>query len=182
MIIETQTTPDSNVLNFYPPQQLLPEQQAYFIDSKSLRKSPLAENLFDIGGIKSIFITHDMISVTKEDKSDWKTIKPQILAEIMDFITSGENIIISSEATTKNNDDTISLIISLLNARIRPTIQKDNGDIQFRDFEDGVVYVEMLGRCIGCPYASRTLKDGVEKILKMYIPEVKEVKNISEKK
>jgi Fe-S cluster biogenesis protein NfuA len=82
----------------------------------------------------------------------------------MDFITSGEDIIISSETTSKNDADTVSLIINLLNARIRPTIQKDNGDIQFRDFDDGVVYVEMLGRCVGCPYASRTLKDGVEKI------------------
>ena len=180
MIIETQNTPDSNVMNFFPPHQILPASQAYFIDSKSLRKSPLAENLFDLGGILSVFITQDMISVTKENTADWNTLKPLILAEIMDFLASGENIIITGNKNDENKD-VVSSIISLLNARIRPAVQKDNGDIQFKSFEEGIVYVEMLGHCAGCPYASRTLKDGVEKILKTYIPEVQEVKNISEK-
>ena len=179
MIIETQSTPDADVLNFFPPQKLLPDNHAEFMDSKSLRHSPLAENLFDIGGIKSIFITPDMISVTKEADADWNNLKPQILAEIMDFLASGQDIII-----TKNDNkeiDVISSIISLLNARIRPAVARDGGDIKFCSFEQGIVYVEMLGHCAGCPYASQTLKEGVEKILQTYIPEVKAVKNISEK-
>ena len=180
MIIETQTTPDANVLNFFPPQRLLPDNQAEFMDSKSLRKSPLAENIFDIGNIKSIFITSDMISVTKEDTGDWNLLKPQILAEIMDFLTSGENIIIKHD-NSSDTEEVINNIISLLNARIRPAVQKDGGDIKFCSFENGIVYVEMLGNCSGCPYAARTLKDGVEKILQTYIPEVKLVKNISDK-
>ena len=180
MIIETQTSPDANVLNFFPPQRLLPDNQAEFMDSKSLRKSPLAENIFDIGNIKSIFITSDMISVTKEDTGDWNLLKPQILAEIMDFLTSGEDIIIKHD-TQSDAEEIINNIISLLNARIRPAVQKDGGDIKFCSFENGIVYVEMLGNCSGCPYAARTLKDGVEKILQTYIPEVKLVKNISDK-
>lgn len=180
MIIETQNTPDKNVLNFFPPQRLLPQNQAQFIDSKSLRQSPLAENIFNLGGIKSIFITPDMISITKSDAANWEELKPQILAEIMDFLTSGENIIINKKTAT-NDEETISLIVSLLNARIRPVIQNDGGDIKFCSFENGIVYVEMFGKCVGCPYASRTLKDGVEKILQTYIPEVKSVKNISDK-
>ena len=180
MIIETQNTPDKNVLNFFPPQRLLPENQAEFIDSKSLRHSPLAENIFDLGGIKSIFITPDMISVTKLDDANWEDLKPQILAEIMDFITSGEDIVINKD-TNRNIDDIISSITSLLNARIRPVIQRDGGDIKFCSFEKGTVYVEMSGNCVGCPYASRTLKDGVERILQTYIPEIKSVKNISDK-
>lgn len=179
MIIETQSTPDADVLNFFPPQKLLPDNHAEFMDSKSLRHSPLAENLFDIGGIKSIFITPDMISVTKEADADWNNLKPQILAEIMDFLASGQDIII-----TKNDNkeiDVVSSIISLLNARIRPAVARDGGDIKFCSFEQGIVYVEMLGHCAGCPYASQTLKEGVEKILQTYIPEVKAVKNISEK-
>ena len=180
MIIETQSTSDENILNFFPPQKLLPEKQTDFIDSKSLRKSPLAENLFDIGDIKSVFITPDMISVTKEPQGDWKNIKPQILAEIMEFITSGEDIIIPTD-NSKSNEEITQSIISLLNARIRPAIQKDGGDIKFCSFEQGTVYVEMQGNCVGCPYAARTLKDGIEKILQTYISEVKEVKNISEK-
>lgn len=180
MIIETQSTPDADVLNFFPPQKLLPDNHAEFMDSKSLRHSPLAENLFDIGGIKSIFMTPDMISITKEDNADWDTLKPQILAEIMDFLTSGQDVIISKN---DNNEETdvISSIISLLNARIRPAVARDGGDIKFCSFEQGIVYVEMLGHCAGCPYASQTLKEGVEKILQTYIPEVKAVKNISEK-
>ena len=179
MIIETQTASDENVLNFYPPKNLLPEKCTEFIDSKSLRKSPLAENLFDLGGIISVFITSDMISVTKESSADWSYLKPQILAEIMDFLTSGEDIIIQREQQ-KSKDEIIQAVMSLLNARIRPAIQKDGGDIKFHSFEQGIVYVEMLGNCSGCPYATRTLKDGVEKILQTYIPEIKEVKNINE--
>lgn len=180
MIIETQNTPDNNVLNFFPPQRLLPNNQAEFIDSKSLRRSPLAENIFDLGNIRSVFITPDMISVTKTPSAEWKELKPQIMAEIMDFLASGENIIIS-KPEDRDEASVISSIISLLNARIRPVIQRDNGDIKFHSFENGTVYVEMSGNCVGCPYASRTLKDGVEKILQTYIPEVKAVKNLSTK-
>ncbi len=179
MIIETQATSDANALNFFPPQKLLPENRAEFIDSKSLRRSPFAENIFDLGGISSILITPDMITVVKQDSADWKILKPQILAEIMDFLTSGENIVIKKD-TPKTTEEIEHTIISLLDARIRPAVQRDQGDIKFISFSQGIVYVEMQGHCVGCPYATRTLKDGVEKILQTYIPEVKEVKNISE--
>jgi len=181
MIIETQSTPDLDILNFFPPQKLLADNQFEFVDSKSLRRSPLAENLFDLGGIKSVLITTDMISVTKEKDADWKNLKPQILAEIMDFLASGQEIIIN-RPESQSEDNILQSIISLLNARIRPAVHKDGGDIRFHSFKDGIVYVEMLGNCSGCPYAARTLKDGVEKILQTYIPEIKAVKNISEKK
>lgn len=176
MLIETQETPDSNVLNFFPPIQLLKSGSAEFVDSKSLRKSPLAEHIFDLGGIKSIFMTSEMISVTKEENSSWETLKPEILAEIMDYISLGEEAIISADEQQENGD-VINRIIGLINARIRPAVKQDGGDIIFRSFEQGIVYVEMQGNCAGCPYAMVTLKEGVEKILKTYIPEVKEVKN-----
>lgn len=83
MLIETQETPDRNVLNFFPPVRILKSGTAEFVDAKSLRKSPLAEQIFDLGGIKSLFMTAEMISVTKEDEADWEELKPQILAEIM---------------------------------------------------------------------------------------------------
>ena len=180
MIIETQITSDPDTMNFFPPQKILPDNCAEFIDTKSLRQSPLAEKLFDIGGIKAVFMTTDMISVTKDKKADWTILKPQILAEMMDFLTSGEAVIINHQQP-KNNDQIVQQIISLLNARIRPAVQRDEGDIKFVSFEQGIVYVEMLGHCAGCPYASQTLKEGVERILQNYIPEVKAVKNIHEK-
>lgn len=176
MMIEVQETPDINIINFFPPQPLLKQGSAEFVDAKSIRKSPLAEQLFDIGGIVSLFITSDMISVTKQTDTSWDDIKPIILAEIMDYLSTGEDII-----TDAPDDNTVEQQIkALLNARIRPAVKKDGGDIKFSSFENGIVYVEMQGACKGCPYAMRTLKEGVERILKTYIPEVKEVRNIEE--
>ncbi len=176
MIIEIQTTPDENVINFFPPYPLLKEGRAEFVDAKSIRRSPFAERLFDLGGIVSLFITSEMISVTKKTETSWDEIKPLIMSEIMDYISTGEETVISEIDDT----NVVGQITSLLNARIRPAVQKDGGDIKFIDFKNGVVTVEMQGACKGCPYAVRTLKDGVERILKTYIPEVKEVKNVEE--
>ncbi len=177
MIIETQPTPDNNVLNFFPPQPILKSGQAEFVDAKSLRKSPLAEHIFDLGGIRSLFITSDMISVTKEEKASWEELKPQILAEIMDHLSTGEATLTPA---AEKDDNVVEQIQGLLNARIRPAVKQDGGDIVFKDFKDGIVYVEMQGSCKGCPYALVTLKEGVEKILKTYIPEVREVRNQSQ--
>ena len=176
MIIETQTTPDENVLNFFPPSPILKSGRAEFVDAKSLRKSPLAEHIFDIGNIVSIFITSELISITKTSSATWDTLKPQIMAEIMDHLSTGESTIVNPPET---DTDIINQIQGLLNARIRPAVKQDGGDIAFVDFQDGIVYVEMQGSCKGCPYAMVTLKEGVEKILKTYIPEVKEVRNTS---
>lgn len=176
MIIEIQETPDINVINFFPPEPLLKEGSAEFVDAKSIRRSPLAEQIFDLGGIASLFITADMISVTKTDNASWDILKPQIMAEIMDYLATGEDVV--TPDNTEN--DTIGQITALLNARIRPAVKKDGGDIKFISFENGVVLVEMQGSCKGCPYAMRTLKDGVERILKTYIPEVREVRNIEQ--
>lgn len=175
-MIEIQETPDSNVINFFPPQPLLKQGSAEFVDAKSIRKSPLAEQIFDIGGIASLFITADMISITKQETASWDEIKPLIMAEIMDYLSTGEEII--TDDNKPNNVE--EQIKALLNARIRPAVKKDGGDIKFISFENGVVLVEMQGACKGCPYAMRTLKDGVERILKTYISEVTEVRNIDE--
>ncbi len=177
MIIEIQETPDANVVNFFPPEKLLKEGRAEFVDAKSIRKSPLAEQIFDLGGIKSLFITADMISVTKEESASWEGLKPLIMAEIMDYLATGEEVVVKENG---EDDNVVGQVTALLNARIRPAVKKDGGDIKFVSFEDGIVLVEMQGACKGCPYAMRTLKDGVEKILKTYIPEVREVRNIEE--
>lgn len=176
MLIETQITPDVNVINFFPAEKVLRSGTAEFVDAKSLRKSPLAEAIFDLGSIKSVFLTSDMISVTKEETASWEDLKPQILAEIMDFFATGEQAVVES-SDMRGEQQIINEIISLINARIRPAVRQDGGDIVFRAFENGIVYVELQGNCKGCPYALVTLKEGVEKILKTYIPEVKSVEN-----
>lgn len=176
MIIETQNTPDPEVINFFPPVPVIKGSAAEFVEAKSLRKSPLAEKLFDLGYIKSIFITAEMISITKESNISWDDLRPLVLAEIMEYLATGQEAVISEE-NVSSDADVISRIKGLLNARIRPAVRQDGGDIVFRDFKNGVVEVEMQGHCVGCPYAMVTLKEGVEKILKAYIPEVKSVKN-----
>ncbi len=181
MIIETQNTPDANVVNFFPPVPILKGGKAEFADAKSLRKSPLAEHLFDIGGIVSVFITAELISVTKEENASWNSLKPQILAEIMDYLSTGEEAVLPETEADSDNEYVIKQIKSLINARIRPAVKQDGGDIAFCSFEDGIVYVELQGACAGCPYAMVTLKEGVEKLLKTYIPQIREVRNIRSK-
>lgn len=111
MLIETQETPDRNVLNFFPPVQILKSGTAEFVDAKSLRKSPLAEQIFDLGGIKSLFMTAEMISVTKEDEADWEELKPQILAEIMDYAALGDEAVIETPETAADETDVVNRIM-----------------------------------------------------------------------
>ena len=169
MRIETQLAADNNIMHFFAESGFPVNGSVEFSDVKSLRRSPLAENIFDLGGVTSVVITPDCLSVTKEEGALWDDLKPQVLAEIMDFLSRGEAPVREGEETA---EDVVHNIVGLLNARIRPAIRKDGGDIVFRGFENGIVYVELQGKCVGCPYSQRTLKDGVEKLLRTYIKEV----------
>ncbi len=173
MKIEFELSPDENIMHFYPQGGFKVKQNCECFDHKTLRRSPLAEKIFDLGDVKSVVLTKDCISVVKNETAQWQVLKPQIMAEIMDFAVSGAEAVI--EKNVENKDEVLANINALLEARIRPAIKKDGGDIVLRLFEDGVAYVELKGKCVGCPYANRTLKDGVEKLLKTYIPEVRSV-------
>ena len=175
MFIQTQNTPDANVMNFFPDKKLMKNSQAEFVDAKTLRKSPLAENIFDLGGVESIFISPEMLSVTKTSEASWDDLKPLILAEIMDFLATGAEIVLEDEIDS--DEEIIAKIKGIIEARIRPAVMQDKGDIDFVKYENGIVFVEMKGACAGCPYAAVTLKEGVEKVLKSYVPEVKAVEN-----
>lgn len=178
MRIETQLSTDENLMHFYPETKLNIKNSSEFSDAKSVRRSPLAECLFDLGGIKSVLITPDCISVVKEINVDWAELKPQILAEIMDFLVSGAQIVLEEDKLDiKELEHKIN---GLLDARIRPAIQKDGGDIEIKKIEDGIIYVQLQGKCVGCPYAQRTLKDGVERLIKTYIPEIRAVEKYEE--
>ncbi|MDD4555891.1 MAG: NifU family protein [Alphaproteobacteria bacterium] len=174
MIIETQLV-EENVMNFFSPAKLTNGETIEAIDAKSIRKSPLAETLFDIGGINTILITPEMISITKEPTTSWEEIKAIILSEIMEYIATQKP---TTFQETSSDENTIKQIQGLISARIRPAIQHDGGDIEFVKFENKIVYVKLKGNCVGCAYAMVTLKEGVEKLLKRYIPEVQEVKSI----
>ena len=175
MFIQTQNTPDANVMNFFPDKKLMKNSQAEFVDAQTLRKSPLAENIFELGGVESIFISPEMLSVTKTSEASWDDLKPLILAEIMDFLATGAEIVLEDE--NGSDEEIIAKIKGIIEARIRPAVMQDKGDIDFVKYENGIVFVEMKGACAGCPYAAVTLKEGVEKVLKSYVPEVKAVEN-----
>lgn len=175
MIIEFEDTPNKNVRNFYPKDTSLLVDSIEFSEIKSLRKSPLAEAIFDIGGVESVLITSDMVSVKKNMSSSWEDLSPQIMAEILDFLAMGAPVV-STSNESETTEELLKKIWCLVDARIRPALKKDGGDIKIIKFEDNILWVELMGKCSGCPYAMRTLKDGVEKILKKNISQIKEVK------
>ena len=178
MFIQTEDTPNPMTLKFIPGTKVLPNDTAEFNVSSDNINSPLARSLFKIDGVNSIFLGDDFISVTKSDEDDWFSLKPQILAEIMTFFSSGQKIIdadTNDKINIENESDISKQIRELIDTRVRPAVAMDGGDIVFHSFEDGVVSLEMRGACNGCPSSTATLKMGIENMLKHYIPEVKEV-------
>lgn len=173
-MIEIQNTADENILNFFAQKKFIKSGEMEFITAKSLRKSPLAEAIFDFGGVESVLISADMVSVKKRADVQWEPLRSLVLAEIMNFVTTGEPAVIEEKETS--DADVFERVCALTAARIRPAIQRDGGNISIDKFADGVVFVTLSGNCAGCPYAMITLKEGVEKILKTYIPQVKEVR------
>ncbi|MBQ8870498.1 MAG: NifU family protein [Alphaproteobacteria bacterium] len=174
MIIKLEQVSDENICNFYPEDNIFEGEAIECFDSKTLKKSPLAETLFDIEGVDRVLITKNMVSVKKNKDFLWEDLAPQIMSEIIDFIVTGAPMVIIDK--NDSSQEIIRKIISLIDARIRPTLNKDGGDIEIKNFTGGILEVELTGKCSGCPYAMRTLKEGVEKILKTYIPQIKEVK------
>jgi len=148
--------------------------------------SPLAKVLFRIDGVKGVFFGPDFITVTKyEDEGfEWKLMKPEIFASIMDFFNSGLPVINEGLEPSGNteihedDDDTVAMIKELLDTRIRPTVQEDGGDIIYMGFDDGVVKLKMQGSCTSCPSSVVTLKNGVQNMLQFYIPEVVTVEQV----
>nr|XP_045594411.1 NFU1 iron-sulfur cluster scaffold homolog, mitochondrial-like isoform X1 [Procambarus clarkii] len=188
MFIKVQETPNPNSLKFLPGVQVLESGTANFTSITAAQKSPLAKLLFRIEGVCGIFLSTDFITVTKEDDgAEWRTIKPEAFAVIMDFFTSGLPVIHEVDQTVsehagcdEDDDETVAMIKELLDTRIRPTVQEDGGDILFRGFDDGIVYLKMMGSCTGCPSSVVTLKNGVQNMLQFYIPEVVEVVEVKD--
>lgn len=181
MFIQTETTPNPATLKFLPGRDVLGAGSANFPSLEEAKgKSPLAEAVFMLGGITQVFLGADFISVTKEESRDWQTLKPQILGTIMDHFTMGAPVMVGETETDHTADDgtnseVVAQIKELLDLRVRPAVAQDGGDIVFRRFEDGVVYLAMQGACAGCPSSTATLKMGIENMLKHYIPEVQAV-------
>ncbi|XVF41327.1 hypothetical protein PTKIN_Ptkin01aG0271600 [Pterospermum kingtungense] len=184
MFIQTQSTPNPSSLMFYPGKAVMEVGSADFPNARSAMNSPLVKALFGIDGVTRVFFGSDFITVTKSDDASWDLLKPEIFAAIMDFYSSGQPLFIDSKtaaamdtAIHEDDSETVAMIKELLETRIRPAVQDDGGDIEYRGFDPdtGIVKLKMQGACSGCPSSSVTLKSGIENMLMHYVPEVKGV-------
>lgn len=181
MFIQTEMTPNPATMKFLPGRAVIESGTANFTSPEEAWRSPLALRLFELDGVAGVFLGSDFITVTKMPDHDWQVMKPMVLGAIMEHFTSGEAVMSEDDETLygEGEDDEISAQIKeLIDTRVRPAVAQDGGDIIFRGFEDGVVYLHMQGSCSGCPSSTATLKHGIENMLRYYVPEVVEVQPV----
>ncbi len=180
MFIQTEQTPNPATLKFLPGRIVMESGTANFPTAESAHRSPLAERVFGIDGVTGVFLGSDFVTVTKDAEQEWHVLKPAILGVIMEHFTAGRPVISSeAEAAAESqgeDSEIVAQIKELIETRVRPAVAQDGGDIIFRGFEDGIVYLHMQGSCSGCPSSTATLKAGIENMLRHYVPEVVEVR------
>jgi Fe-S cluster biogenesis protein NfuA len=184
MYIETERTPNPQTLMFRPGQKVTDGVTADFPTPEAAEAAPLAAALFAMGDVEGVFFGEDFVSVTKaEGSADWADLKPQVLGVLVDHFGSGAPVYSAGDAAVQTDDDPADAEITqqikeLLETRVRPQVAADGGDIVYRGFREGIVFLEMQGACAGCPSSTYTLKMGIESLLKYYVPEVSEVRSV----
>ena len=190
MFIETETTPNPATLKFLPGQEVMPAGTREFTSPEAAEASPLAQALFDLGEVTGVLFGRDFVSVTAAPGVSWSALKPQVVAMLLDHFVSGAplfapgsagGITVAADDDADKGDDPadaeiVAQIRELIETRVRPAVANDGGDIVYRGFREGVVYLTMQGACSGCPSSAATLKNGIETLLKHYVPEVNEVR------
>ena len=185
MFIQTEATPNPATLKFLPGRDVLEGEPRDFRDAASAAISPLASALFEVPGVEGVFLGSDFVSVTKDD-SEWSHIKPAILGVIMEHFLSGRPILDDGTAAVSTGDEffeaedteTVEVIKELLATRVRPAVAMDGGDIIFKGFKEGQVFLHMQGACSGCPSSTATLKSGIENLLRHFVPGVEGVQQV----
>ena len=193
MFIQTEATPNPATLKFLPGKVVLADGTADFRDAAAAGEaSPLAARLFDVPGVVGVFFGYDFVTVTKQDGPDWQHLKPALLGAIMEHFMSGQPVMASQaeadranaaaegeEFYDKEDEEIVLTIKELLDTRVRPAVAQDGGDITFRGFENGTVFLHMKGACAGCPSSTATLKHGIQNLLRHFVPEVQQVEQIA---
>ncbi|MGY3694106.1 Fe-S cluster biogenesis protein NfuA [Bradyrhizobium sp. USDA 3240] len=187
MFIQTEATPNPATLKFIPGRAVLDSGTLEFSSVETAARSPLAERLFAVSGVTGVFYGADFITVTKAD-GDWQHLKPAILGAIMEHYMSGAPLLADGTAASDDARDeedeffdeadaeTVEQIKDLIETRVRPAVANDGGDITFRGFKDGIVYLNMKGSCAGCPSSTATLQHGIQNLLRHFVPDVQEVR------
>ncbi len=186
MFIQTETTPNPATLKFLPGRTVLKGGTRDFLDpAKAKAASPLAGRLFEIEGVTGVFLGSDFVSVSKSG-GGWQHLKPAVLGAIMEHFLSGEPVLFgdggtagaSEEEFDAKDAEIVATIKELIETRVRPAVANDGGDIIFRGYRAGTVYLKMQGACSGCPSSTATLRNGIENLLKHFVPEVEAVQAV----
>jgi len=183
MFIQTEATPNPATLKFLPGRAVLDTGTLDMPTKEAAAQSPLAERLFAIANVGGVMFGADFIAVTKTG-GEWQQLKPAILGAIMEHFMSGEPLTASAAEQAPATDeffdaadaDTVATIKDLIETRVRPAVASDGGDITFRGYKEGIVYLNMKGACSGCPSSTATLKHGIQNLLKHFVPDVVEVR------
>jgi Fe-S cluster biogenesis protein NfuA len=191
MLIQTESTPNPATLKFLPGRTVMSEGTRDFATPGEAEASPLAEALFSLDDVAGVFFGRDFIAVTAADDGDWSALKPHVLTVLLDHFSSGAplfragtaaDIAVAADDAEYDDDpetaDIVAQIRELIDTRVRPAVAQDGGDIVYRGFRDGTVYLAMHGACSGCPSSTATLKQGIEGLLKHYVPEVEAVEAV----
>lgn len=188
MFINVEQTPNPNTLQFVVPNNIVEGTNTYsFNNTGSKTISPLANELFTIEEVTSVFIHSNFISVSIKNPDDWDILKPLIISHISEFLSANipvieagkeENVAQETIKFDPKDVELVEQIKELFDERIRPAVAMDGGDILLQEYKDGKVYIKMHGSCSGCPSSTITLKNGIENMLKFYVPDVTEVVDV----
>ncbi len=174
MFIEYEETPNPHSLKLLPGRVLMDHGTAEFKNREEAESAPLAARLFEIDGVTNVFVARDFVSVSKSESRDWDEMKARIMAVMMEHLSAGLPVVHADAAQDTPEDDSEigRQVRDILESHIKPAVAMDGGNIEYVRFDDGVVYLRLEGACAGCPSASATLKQGIEGLLKHYVPEV----------
>jgi Fe-S cluster biogenesis protein NfuA len=190
MLIQTETTPNPATLKFLPGERVMEAGTRDFASPEQAEASPLAEALFSIGDVVGVFFGRDFISVTAAPGVEWRDLKPEVLGVLLDHFASGAPLFrpasaggIAVAAEEELGDDPadaeiVAQIRELIDTRVRPAVAQDGGDIVYRGYRQGTVFLALHGACSGCPSSTMTLKNGIESLLRHYVPEVEAVEAV----
>lgn len=189
MLIHTETTPNPATLKFMPGRKVMETGTRDFATPEEAEASPVAEAIFSTGEVEGVFFGRDFVSVTAAPGVEWRQLKPQVIEVLLDHFSSeaplfkpasAGGIAVAPEAFDDDpaDADIVAQIRELIETRVRPAVANDGGDIVYRGFRGGTVFLALQGACSGCPSSTMTLKNGIESLLKHYVPEVEAVEAI----